>query len=103
MVAHFDDPRLRRRQLVRLRFQAGCAGSPNMGDEERILSGPERQPRTSALALSDLDCLQQPAVGGLALAGIEIAQDAEEDGERGQPLEAVDDVERACRACTRPL
>jgi hypothetical protein len=73
----------------------GCAWRAHELVEERLFGRPERQSRAGVVAHSGLDCRLQARLRRSVRVCVEIAQDAEQDGERGQPLKTVHDLEHA--------
>ena len=95
VVAHLQDALLRRRAAGAVWLDTGGSRRPDVGQKERLVRACDRQPRPRARPLPGPDCRQQAGVGWLAVVLVEVAQDAEQDDESGQPLEAVHDLEDA--------
>ena len=102
MVAHLQDPLFRRRKAIGTCGHAGGAGRAHVGEEKLVLGSLSFSRGARLAPCATWIAAKQPRIGGLALARIDIAQSAEENGERGQPLKAVDDLERSARARPRP-
>ena len=102
MLAHVEDPGLRRRQSVVGGLHARGARIAHMGPEESFVRLPQRQTLTAAPPLCGRYGRQHPLVRPFAFVLVEVADDAKYDGERGEALQAIDHLQHARRTRERP-
>ena len=100
--ARFEDSLPRWRVLaIRGSFERG-ARLADVGMEKHLLWFPQQQSLARSSPVAAADRRQQAQVRRLAVLRIEVAQGAEQDSERGQPLQTVDHIENSAGAGPRP-
>jgi len=102
VLAHLQNALLSRRQPVAVGHGAARPGGAHIGLEEFLVGPAQRQPRDGACAAAGPDGPGEPGMRSSAILRVEVAQDAEQNGQGGQPLQAIDHLEGASAAGQRP-
>jgi len=95
VIANLDHPRFVRRRVVADRCDARRAHIAHMASEKRFIAFPQRQPRPGIATLPGADRGQQALMRFPGVFCFDVAENAEENGERRQALETVDHFQNA--------